>query len=217
MKIAAQTISWVFLPLFMPIYGLLIAMYIPSLEESFFQEETMYWLAPFQKVLILSMYFVFSVLVPGISLLIMRNRNQISTIEMDDKSERKIPIVITAIYCAFLGIILLVRAPNGVLPDAIYALPWGGFVSIVLAGFITKYDKISLHALGAGMLFGFLVAYYQTQFEFSIWPIITSAVVSGLVMSSRMYLQKHNLFQSISGFLLGGIVMFLIIFIFPSL
>ena len=78
MKIAAQTISWVFLPLFMPIYGLLIAMYIPSLEESFFQEETMYWLAPFQKVLILSMYFVFSVLVPGISLLIMRNRNQIS-------------------------------------------------------------------------------------------------------------------------------------------
>jgi membrane-associated phospholipid phosphatase len=217
MKIAAQTISWVFLPLFMPIYGLLIAMYIPSLEESFFQEETMYWLAPFQKVLILSMYFVFSVLVPGISLLIMRNRNQISTIEMDDKSERKIPIVITAIYCAFLGIILLVRAPNGVLPDAIYALPWGGFVSIVLAGFITKYDKISLHALGTGMLFGFLIAYYQTQFEFSIWPIIASAVVSGLVMSSRMYLQKHNLFQSISGFLLGGIVMFLIIFIFPSL
>jgi membrane-associated phospholipid phosphatase len=217
MKIAAQTISWVFLPLFMPIYGLLIAMYIPSLEESFFQEETMYWLAPFQKVLILSMYFVFSVLVPGISLLIMRNRNQISTIEMDDKSERKIPIVITAIYCAFLGIILLVRAPNGVLPDAIYALPWGGFVSIVLAGFITKYDKISLHALGAGMLFGFLIAYYQTQLEFSIWPIIASAVISGLVMSSRMYLQKHNLFQSISGFLLGGIVMFLIIFIFPSL
>lgn len=217
MKIAAQTISWVFLPLFMPIYGLLIAMYIPSLEESFFQEETMYWLAPFQKVLILAMYFVFSVLVPGISLLIMRNRNQISTIEMDDKSERKIPIVITAIYCAFLGIILLVRAPNGVLPDAIYALPWGGFVSIVLAGFITKYDKISLHALGAGMLFGFLIAYYQTQFEFSIWPIIASAVVSGLVMSSRMYLQKHNLFQSISGFLLGGFVMFLIISIFPSL
>jgi membrane-associated phospholipid phosphatase len=217
MKIAAQTISWVFLPLFMPIYGLLIAMYIPSLEESFFQEETMYWLAPFQKVLILSMYFVFSVLVPGISLLIMRNRNQISTIEMDDKSERKIPIVITAIYCAFLGIILLVRAPNGVLPDAIYALPWGGFVSIVLAGFITKYDKISLHALGAGMLFGFLIAYYQTQLEFSIWPIIASAVISGLVMSSRMYLQKHNLFQSISGFLLGGFVMFLIISIFPSL
>jgi membrane-associated phospholipid phosphatase len=216
MKFFAQFISWVFLPLFMPIYGLLIAMYVPSFEASFFQEETIFWMGSVQKILILSMYMLFSVVVPGLSLLVMYRRKNITTIEMDDKNERSIPIIITAIYCAFLGTLLLMKAPDSILPNAIYALPWGGFIAIVIAGIINRKEKISLHALGAGMLLGFLVSYYKTQVEFEMYPIYLAVLVGGFVLSSRMYLGKHTLRQSISGYGLGFIVVYLMVTYFPN-
>lgn len=215
MKIASQIISWVFLPLFMPIYGLLITLYVQSMEASIFQEENMYWLPPQAKWIILALYFIFVVVVPGVSLLIMRRKKQITTIEMDDKNERFVPMVITAIYCAFLGIFLQIKAPNNVFPSAIYSLPWGGFIAILLAGLINRKEKISLHAMGGGMLFGYLVAYYMKQQEFFLLPIVASALIAGIIMAARMYLGKHTLFQSISGFFLGFFCVFLMVTFYP--
>ena len=34
MQLLSKTVSWIFLPLFMPIYGLLLTLYIPSQEAS---------------------------------------------------------------------------------------------------------------------------------------------------------------------------------------
>lgn len=216
MRILAKSISWIFLPLFMPIYGLLITMYIPSFEAGFFQEETIYWMFPLEKLLILGMYTLFSVIVPGLSLLIMLKRNSISNIEIDNKDERSVPIIITAVYCAFLGTLLLMKAPNSVLPNALYALPWGGFIAIVLAGIINRYEKISLHGLGAGMLFGFLFSYYKTQVEFSLIPIYAVILAGGLILASRIYLGKHTLRQTILGYGLGFIIVYLVVTFFPT-
>lgn len=217
MKRIAQTVSWVFLPLFMPIYALLVVMYIPSSEKSFFQENTLFFLPNLHKNLILGVYFLFSVLVPGLSLLIMRRNNRISSIEIDDRTERTVPIVITAAYCALLGIVLLVKVPGGLWPQSVYALPWGGFIAILLAGFLNRFEKISLHALGAGMLFGFLVSYYQHQVIFLFFPLIFAALIGGVVMSARMYLGKHSLRESLSGFVLGALCVYLVLENFPHL
>lgn len=216
MEFLAKSISWIFLPLFMPIYGLLITMYIPSFEAGFFQEETIFWMTPLQKKLILGMYTIFSVIVPGLSLLIMLRRNTISNIEIDKREERSVPIVITGVYCAFLGTLLLMKAPNSILPNALYALPWGGFVAIVLAGIINRYEKISLHGLGAGMLFGYLFAYYKTQVEFNVMPIYLTVLVGGLILASRIYLGKHTLRQALMGYGLGFLVVYLIVTYFPT-
>lgn len=216
MKFLAHIISWVFLPLFMPIYGLCITLFVPSSQASIFQEENMYWLRIEAKWVVLALYFIFVVFVPGLSLLIMRRRQQITTIEMDDKNERFVPMIITAAYCAFLGILLQIKAPNNVFPSAIYSLPWGGFVAILLAGLINRSEKISLHAMGGGMLFGYLVAYYFKQHVFFLFPIVASALVAGLIMAARMYLGKHTLKQSISGFFLGFVCVALAISLFPT-
>ena len=214
MRVGAQVISWVFVPLLMPLYALLVAMYIPSVEVSFFQENTLYWMNPTYKVLILSMFLIFSFLAPGISLVMLKKSKAISSLEVDDQSERRMPIIISALYCLLLAILLWVKTPEQLLPASIYALPWGGFIGITLAGIINRFEKISLHALGAGMLLGYFVPYYYYQAEFYFEILIVSVLICGLIMSARLYLGKHSLKQIIMGFGTGFVSVFLCVILF---
>ena len=211
MKFLANLISWIFLPLFMPVYALLLTMYIPSLEEGSFQNKTIYLLDPRLKLALLGIFFLFSFLAPAISLVILKRNNKISNLEIDNRSERFIPILITAIYSAVLAWFLMVKTPSGILPPAIYLLPAGGTIAILLVLLITRFDKISLHALGVGMLMGFLIAYFQTQAQFQLGILLLATVVCGFVMFARLYLGKHNLRQCLMGYFLGMLVIYLTI------
>lgn len=211
MKFLSNLISWIFLPLFMPVYALILTMYIPSLEEGSFQNKTIYLLEPRLKLALLGIFFLFSFLAPAISLVILKRNNKISNLEIDNRSERSIPILITAIYSAVLAWFLIAKTPEGILPAAIYLLPAGGTVAILLVLFITRFDKISLHALGVGMLMGFLIAYFQTQAQFQLSILILATILSGLVMSARLFLGKHNLRQCLMGYFLGMLVIYLTI------
>jgi hypothetical protein len=211
MKFTAKLISWVFLPLFMPLYALLITMYLPSLEISFYQEKTIFWMNSNLKIAVFCLYFLFSFLAPAISLVLLKKSKIISNFEIDDKNERRVPIIITAIYCAALAWFLVVKAPKGLLPPAVYLMPIGGLVAILITGILTTYSKISLHALGAGMFLGFLVAYFQFQSEFYFSIIIGASLLGGVIMSARVYLEKHSLSQSFSGYSIGAFVMYLVV------
>jgi membrane-associated phospholipid phosphatase len=217
MKNVAHVISWLFLPLLMPIYALLIAMFIPSLEQSYFQNDTLFWMDEGHKFAVISMFTIFSLIAPGITLILLMRSKAISTIEVDNQKERFIPLAITAIYCLILALFLLVKAPNHILPSSIYALPWGGFVGISLAGFINRYTKISLHGIGAGMLVGFLMAYFNNQVEYSFEIIVIAVIISGLILSARLILNKHTLKQVYYGFLLGFLSVFCAVIIFDKL
>ncbi|MES2588671.1 MAG: hypothetical protein V4622_06800 [Bacteroidota bacterium] len=214
MKSLANIISWIFIPLLMPIYALLLAMFIPSVEQSYFQSDTLFWMSPNHKFAIIAMFTIFSFLAPGVTLVLLMRSKAISSIEVDNQGERSTPLAITAIYCLILAVFLLVKAPNNVLPSAVYALPWGGFIGISLAGFINKYTKISLHGIGAGMLVGFLMSYFYFQVEYSFEIIILSVIVSGLIMSARVILNKHSLKQVFYGFGLGFICVFSSVILF---
>jgi membrane-associated phospholipid phosphatase len=208
MKLLAQIVSWVFLPILMPIYALLITMYIPSMEDGFYQDKTIYFLHPSLKLAVLGMFALFSFFAPAISLVLLKRSNLISNLEIDNQNERSIPILITALYCGVLAWFLIAKTPKGMLPLSIPLLPIGAFIAILTTAIINRFDKISLHALGIGMFFGFLIAYYQSQVLFPLFIVIISALLSGLILSSRMYLGKHTLKQSLMGYALGFIRLF---------
>lgn len=209
-KTLAHIVSWLFLPLLMPVYAIAVTMYIPSVEPSFYQKNTLYWLNPSFKLVVIAWFAIFSFIAPGLSLLILRYSNSISSIQVDRREERGAPITVTAMFCFILGVLFLLKLPISIL----YALPWGGFAAIVIAGFINRRDKISLHALGAGMLFGFFVSYYSLQAEYFFEILVISTLVCGLVLSARVYLGKHTLQQVFAGFGLGFICIFLSVLFF---
>jgi membrane-associated phospholipid phosphatase len=85
----------------------------------------------------------------------------------------------------------------------------GAGISVLLATIITSRWKISLHALGMGILSGFTLAYYQQMNEFYVWVLPLVLLLSGWVLAMRMYLGAHDLKQSIVGFFIGFVLTFL--------
>ena len=93
MRHLAKAISWVFLPLFMPIYGLCITLYLPS-QELDISRPSLYLLTEALKSQILFLFLVFVTIAPGISFILMYRRGLLSSVEMEERKERIFSLII---------------------------------------------------------------------------------------------------------------------------
>ena len=203
----AQIISWIFMPLFIPIYALLITMYIPS-EERILSNPSLFELADEIKDQVSVLFLIFGTIAPGISFTLMYRRRLISTIEIDDRNERNIPLLIVLSYCVILFLLFYFKAPNGILPKYIYALPLTGVVISTLFLGINYWMKISLHAAGGGILTGYLCAFSTQQLNFNYKIVLIGFVASGLIMTARLALNKHTPFQVYLGWTIAFVIAF---------
>jgi len=215
MKLFSEIASWVFLPLLMPIYGLLIAMYIPNDQDFLLNRDCLYMMNGPIKEAVLTMFLIFSALFPGAAFLLLRRWNIITTIDMEDKRERSIPMLIMLISCLMLYFLFLIKAPNGVLPKYVYALPLSGVFVTVSYALINRWIKISLHAGGAGILTGFLFAYAYGHMVFPFWTLLFPVMASGITLTARLYLKKHSPLEVYTGWSLAFISTFLVNHLYP--
>lgn len=215
MKVLSHLLSWIFLPLFMPLFGLLIAMYVPSSPQSLVENDSLYLMIDQNKWVVLFMFFVFSTVAPGLSFVILRALNVITTIDMESKRERLIPMLIMLAYCLLLYFLFIVKAHNNILPKYVYALPLAGVFVTASFTLINRWIKISLHAGGAGILSGFIFAYSIEQVEFQFWTILFVILASGLTIMARLFLRKHTPTEVYAGWSLAVMITFLINFYYP--
>jgi membrane-associated phospholipid phosphatase len=197
--------SWIFLPLLMPTYGLLLTLYIPS-QQFNLNKDSLYLLNPDLKKQLLYLFFTFSALAPGISFFALHKRQIISTIDMENQRERNIPLIIMLAYCLVLYLMFVFKAPDNVLPKYFYALPLSGALVTGTFMFINRWIKISMHAGGAGILVGYLMAFAKQQMHFEFWIIIAAVVASGLTIASRLYLNKHRPIEVYTGWTLAVLI-----------
>tara|TARA_B100000524_G_scaffold173852_2_gene89192 strand:+ start:1962 stop:2618 length:657 start_codon:yes stop_codon:yes gene_type:complete len=191
MRQLAKAISWIFLPLFMPIYGLLLTLYIPS-QEFDISKPSMFEIAEGLKAQILFLFLVFVTIAPGVSFILMYKRGLLSSVEMEERKERLFPLFIMLSYCILLFFLFWKKAPNHFLPLYIYILPLTGAIVALMCMILTSRFKISLHAAGAGIFVGYLCAFASNQIEFHIVLIPIGILISGLILSARLYLDKHS-------------------------
>lgn len=215
MKTFSHVASWVFLPLLMPLYALLSVMYIGSYLDVLHLDHCMAEMHPKNKIYILVYYGVFGALLPAFSYMIMRLSGMISTIEMDDKSERGLPIMVMIAYCTVLYVFLLklFEGHDGV-PKFIFRLALSGIIVSVFHLILNTWKKVSIHAGGAGIAFGYLLAFALSHNEFNLWIIILPIIASGIVMTARLYLRKHDMTEVIVGWFLGSFVTFVITYLY---
>lgn len=194
----AKIITYVLNPLIMPFVGVLFLL--------FFDEYYFLQVSPINKFYILGFIFLVTFLLPFIVALLLRNNGQIGSLEMQQREERRLPILITAfIYTALF--FLISRVPG---LDRIRLFLLATTITLILSGFITNYYKISIHMLGVGGIVG-LVAYMSTYSLFSLTTLLIGCIIfSGLVGAARIQLKAHTHGQVYSGFALGFAVVFLI-------
>jgi hypothetical protein len=204
MNLVAKIISWLFLPLLAPVYALLIAFYTVNLESDFFMGNNLYILLDEQKNAILSLFIIFSFVGPAISVLLLRMSGQITTVMMDNRSERIVPSIMTNLFGISLLSILLWKM-DLTFPGAryIFGLAAGSCSTVLMCTVITRKWKISLHAAGMGILVGFLISYFYKMEIFNLNYLLAAVIISGVVMSARLQLGAHDLKQLFAGFFVG--------------
>lgn len=198
----------------MPTYGLLLTLYIPS-EQIHLDKDSMYLLNPVLKKQLLYLFFTFSALAPGISFFALHKRQIITTIDMENQRERNIPLLIMFAYCLVLYLMFVFKAPNNVLPKYFYALPLSGAIVTGSFMFINRWIKISMHAGGAGILVGYLLAFAKAQAQFEFWIILASILASGITIASRLYLNKHRPIEVYTGWSLAVFITFICNYLYP--
>jgi hypothetical protein len=214
MRFISSFLSWLFLPLFTPIYGLLIVLFVPSIPTSFLRLDSLYEYPNQVKVLYLLLFLVFIVIAPGLSFLVLRLNKTISSLGMEKREERMTPIAVMTFYCIVLYLFLLYQPQDAMIPTIIMGMSIGGAIASFAAYHITKVMKISLHGIGMGALAGFVFMYFTKMEVYSLWLLIATFITGGVVLSARVYLNSHSVRQVGLGYGLGFITQMLCIFIY---
>lgn len=188
---AAQLLSIVFTPFYLPILGLIALFtlsYLALLPVTY-------------KLLVLSIVFGFTVLLPILLIRLYRHVQGWSLFDLGKKERRMIPYIIS-IMCYF-ACVYVMRSMH--IPHFMTSILTGALAIQILCAMVNAWWKISTHtaAIGgvAGAVFGF-----AEIFSFNpVWWLSAIILVAGMLGTSRMILRQHTLSQVVAGFLLGAV------------
>jgi hypothetical protein len=184
-----KLISYIFHPLFVPIAGTL----------AYFVITPKYSPLELQSGNILPI-FILTVIIPIIFYLILLNLGVVSSIFMPSYRERTYPMII---HIALLLMIVLKVIPNNYIAELYYF-----FVGLIISALATLVLlflklKVSMHLMGMGSLFMFLVC-LSIHFEKNIIiGLSLFTLATGLVATSRLYLKAHSKPEVLIGFFIG--------------
>ena len=195
----SKVISFFFHPIFMPTYAIFLLFAFSPLFSDFMSMS--------QKIQIVQLVIIFTLLLPIFSVLTLKKFNVVTSIYMENREERRWPLLFTIIWYY-----LLFRLLDSIhIQYIVIQLLFGAMLILLLAIIVSNFWKISLHMLGIGGVLGAFFA-IQTLFGGNIFLIITLLFCAGLVGFARINEDAHTLKQVYLGFLVGFCTEFLIFY-----
>lgn len=168
-----------------------------------------------QKGLLFISVFLLSVFFPIFTIVVMKLVGFIDSIEIKDRKERVMPLIITGVF--YLWLFVNIRQ-NSIVPSAFSIFVLGATIALFVAFFINNFSKISLHTVGMGGLVAmvFIIRNYFSYnvFYFNFGPLgsysisldlilFFSIFFAGLVGTSRLHLNAHRKQEVYMGYLVG--------------
>lgn len=201
-NLIAKILSVVFHPLLMPLLGAVIIFNLPFFHVEFIPKKA-YWFVILTNSL-------FTLFIPLTVILLMLRFKLIDSLSMNNKEQRRLPILITGILYTVNYFIL---SKIHFLPPLYLSFLLAGIVSILITLAITYRWKISMHMAGLGGLLGTIII-VSFMWNIQMIPlIITLILISGLTGSARLQLNAHTQAQVFVGFFVGLIPQFLMAFV----
>lgn len=190
MRLFSKTISYIFHPIFTPIFGTLIYFLLTPKYNTILEIATINILP----------IFILTVIIPIISFYILKNMGILSSIFVPNIKERKYPFYINIIL---LFVVLLKVIPNNYNPEVFFFFL--GLIAAYLASLLLLFlnFKSSMHLMSIASLLMFTMN-LSIHFEINIILLISLFVtLSGLIASARLYLKAHTKPEIIIGFIIG--------------
>lgn len=191
LKRIALFLSYAFHPLFMPIYGilLLLILHIPITTDN---HQSIPTKLGFDVILL-------TIVIPLLSVIMMVQRQLISSIALRKKEERFYPYLVTLLAYSFAFILMKLTNINPLILDALT----GVILCLLLIMIITFFWKISAHTAGIGGVIGLYIVLIQA-YSVNLYPLYLLFIVALFIAFSRYILRCHTLLQLLFGGILGS-------------
>ena len=191
-KIYAAFFSYLFHPVFIPVYVGLFLVYIhPSAFSGFSEAEKK------QTILIILLNLIFF---PLISVLLLRAVGFIESIYLRTQKDRIIPYIASGIFF-FWCYLVFKQQPQ--YPLILTAFVLGIFLASSVALIANIYFKISMHAIGMGCWLGIFLIILKSNEMLMTWPLCVVLLITGLVCSARILISSHQPKDIYMGLLVG--------------
>ena len=151
------------------------------------------------KLLLLGTTFLWSMLIPGLFILLLKNRKIISDLDVSKRKERVIPYL-SYLISAGVGVYILYRMQ---IPFWLLSILTSSLIAIAIAACINIFWKISVHCIAIGGLLGGLMGISYIYSINPFWGFIAGFLIAGLVGTARVELRRHTLGQVFAGLALG--------------
>jgi small basic protein len=190
LQTAAKIISYVFHPLFVPVYMGWFFVYVlrlfPGLDE---------W----RKTMLIIQFAVSYTILPLAVVLIAKALGFINTIYLKTQKDRIIPYISSMIFYFWMWYV----SKNLGFPKESVMFSLAVFITTCLGVFFNTYFKVSMHALSMGVVASLLfILSFNSSTNFGPYLSIV-LLIAGLVCTARLINSDHKPFEVYAGLLMG--------------
>ena len=190
----ARIVSAVFSPIVIPTYCTMIVMWVTPMS---ILPEGIRFMASLAV-------FGLTAVMPILILLALKRMGRITDLDVSRRSQRLLPLAMVLV-CYILCALYMYRG---------HAFWWlvmyyvSGCVTALIAAVISTRWKISAHAAGMGNMAGMFAALMAAGYaQVNMLPWLCVAILlSGVVGSARLVLERHTLAQVVAGWCLSAVV-----------
>ena len=191
-RLVAKIISYVFHPLFVPVY---IAWFLISVQPYMFGSFT----TTEKKITVLRFFIMYSFF-PLVTVLLAKALGFLDSIFLKTQKERVIPYIACGIYYFWMCYVL---RNQDQFSKEVVQLSMAIFIASSIGLIVNIYMKVSMHAISVGILLAFMVLLAMTQpGNYTVYLSI-SFLMAGMVCTSRLILSDHTPAEIYIGLLVG--------------
>jgi membrane-associated phospholipid phosphatase len=192
LKWPANFFSYIFHPIFIPIYAIAFFVYLhPSFFSGFSASRKL------QTVIISAINLV---AFPLLTILLLRALGFIDSIFLRTRKDRIIPYMACGIF--FFWAYTVFKKQESY-PPIMSSFILGVFLA-ASAGLIANiYFKVSMHAMGVGGLLGAFLVIANQNTMLMTWPLAVALLIAGIVCTARLVLNTHTQKDIYVGLILG--------------
>lgn len=192
-----RLLSWVLVPLLMPVYGIIMIFSLSILDHTSFGVKMAFTLVTFG----------FNAALPSVLIFVLKKMGLVNDIGLNEQKERLIPYIITTLCMLATALFMHIKgAPTWV---AMF------FVGGAVAGFVNLIVnfrwKISAHSAAIAGIVAIVIRImhdYYPRPDVLTWLIVWIAL-SGLLGSARVWMGRHTSAQVVAGYVVGFLSVFL--------
>lgn len=198
-RVIAKIISYIFHPIFIPVY---LCWFVVNTQSYLFAA-----FSSWEKTVFILRFGVMYIMFPLVSVLLMKAVGFVSSFQLKTQRDRIIPYVVCMIYYWWMWYVL----HNQSFPREFTILSFAIFLTSIGGLMANISMKVSMHAMASGIMVAFVIMLaFSQDISFGIY-ISLAILLTGLICTSRFIASDHTAREIYGGLLIGILCLLLAI------